>query len=116
MLLFVKFFKVWDVKTVVTGNGDSQVRFLRQLEGHKFTVWALVVSEDGKYVFSGSSDGTIMVQRWRNARIFLILSIRFGKLTHLNVSKYWPVIVVRFTLWSSKEISYSALERIELSG
>ena len=44
---------------------ESELTFrwecVKVLEGHSFTVWALVVSSDGKFLFSASSDGNVIV-------------------------------------------------------
>lgn len=49
--------KVWSLD-----KETDRFQCVRTLEGHKFTVWALCATKDGKYLFSGSSDGNIIVR------------------------------------------------------
>ncbi len=53
---------IWDVADIVAGNPVSsyEQKPLGILEGHSYTVWALVLSEENDRLYSGSSDGTII--------------------------------------------------------
>jgi WD40 repeat protein len=49
------------VSSSLSGEIASSITCLKVLEGHKYTVWSLVLSPDGDMLYSGSADGHIMV-------------------------------------------------------
>jgi WD40 repeat protein len=44
-------------------DGGARAQVVRTLEGHTGSVYAVAVSPDGQFVYSGSSDNT--VKQWR---------------------------------------------------
>ncbi|KAL6052243.1 putative E3 ubiquitin ligase complex SCF subunit sconB [Balamuthia mandrillaris] len=52
--------RIWDMRGVPGGPTRSpQVECSQALTGHKYSIWALQCTNDGRLLYSGSSDGTI---------------------------------------------------------
>ncbi|CAE6451253.1 unnamed protein product [Rhizoctonia solani] len=51
--------RVWDPRIASGGNGGGEPRCLSTLRGHTDNVRAILISEDGRYILTGSSDASI---------------------------------------------------------
>ncbi|KAH7323334.1 hypothetical protein B0J17DRAFT_683001 [Rhizoctonia solani] len=51
--------RVWDPRIASGGNGGGEPRCLSTLRGHTDNLRAILISEDGRYILTGSSDASI---------------------------------------------------------
>ena len=98
-------------KTVyITSNGSGQI--IQKLEGHTREINILTFSNDGKQLFSGSSDKTIRIwetESWHCANIlegheWLVNSLKLTSDGKYLYSGGWDAFIIKWDLQTFKEV------------
>ena len=61
---------------------EHQRLLVRQLKGHKDSVWRVCMTPDGKYVVSGSSDMTVRITQTKDGKLFREIKMNDLKYYH----------------------------------
>lgn len=105
-------------KYVITGgdNGylcayDMQGNILSYFNGHTGRIWSIAVSDDGKYLISGTSDQTIKI--WRTDEIGKKVKQPYKSVSEVYIHESWAKYFAELGLTDlSKEKTKTAWEKI----